>query len=193
MLDALHATPNATATPPIAGDWTLAQVKSFKEHQDKIEQALHKLRAKCGNDWTLDIDWASFSTHTKTSSYRNELGKYVNESLILAFANNDVEKFDGDVAEALNGAVGTAKKIKFSSKFERILLETCNLCVCCSLSHSGPERRPVRSLESSSDHGRQDERRSAAGRELLLWLVFFAKKRFANSVKKTICLVFCAN
>lgn len=58
----------------------------------------------------------SFSTHSKGNSYRDEIGKYVNESLVLGFANNDLEKFDGDVAEALNGAVGTAKKVTIKCK-----------------------------------------------------------------------------
>jgi hypothetical protein len=112
--EALLAMPNATANPPIAGDWTLAEIKSVKAAQDKVDAALHKLRAKCGNDWSIDVDWASFATYSKGNSYRSDAGKYICGSLIGGFGDHDADKFDGDVAEALNGAVGTSRKVKFS-------------------------------------------------------------------------------
>jgi len=108
------ATPNSSAMPAIPGTWTLAEIKSVTAAQKKVDDALHKLRAKAGNEWQINIDWAKFAEHSAGSSYRADSGDMVSNKLVAGFANNDADKFDADVASALNDAVGSAKKVNFT-------------------------------------------------------------------------------
>lgn len=110
----VNATPNSAAMPPFAGNWTLGEIKSVQAAQAKLDEAVHALRAKLGNDWALDIDWVNFDLHSKDHGARSNVGDFVIVKLALGFATNDVAKIDGDVAEALNDAVGTTKKVTLS-------------------------------------------------------------------------------
>jgi hypothetical protein len=75
LLNTLNGTLNAAKDPPIAGDWTLGEVKSFKAAKAEFDTAVHNVRAKLGNDWDIEIDWASTATNTKGINGRNDLGK----------------------------------------------------------------------------------------------------------------------
>lgn len=42
-----------------------SEIKSVVALKDQFDAAVHDLRAKLGNDWTLDVDWVSFANNSK--------------------------------------------------------------------------------------------------------------------------------
>lgn len=75
LLNTLNGTLNAAKDPPIAGDWTLGEVKSFINAKADFDAAVHAVRTKLGNDWNLEVDWQATAENTKGVNGRNDLGK----------------------------------------------------------------------------------------------------------------------
>lgn len=99
------------ADPPYPGTFNLGEIRSIKQKQGVVDACESQIKSKLGSDWKLEIDWPSVAEHTKTSSYRKDMGKNFVDAIVGKFASNDVAQMDDDIVEALNDLV-SSKTIK---------------------------------------------------------------------------------
>jgi hypothetical protein len=113
-LKKISSTPGISASSPYAGAWTLAEIKQLNESKQQVEDALKAVRAKLGDAWKLEIDYKAFDAGSVGNSYRSDTGRYIHGDIVKAFADNDVAKWDEDVAEAINDAVGDKQVVNIT-------------------------------------------------------------------------------
>jgi hypothetical protein len=109
----------ARAAPPapaldvgVTGNWKLKDKKSIKNEMSVLEEAVASVKSKLGDEWSLVIDWPAIGEATSSRDDR-EPGENVIQRLVNKFISNDVDEFDSDVVDALNGLCGT-KCVTFS-------------------------------------------------------------------------------
>jgi hypothetical protein len=88
---------------PVTGNWVLKDKKSIKSEMAALEAATLSVKGKLGDEWTLAIDWPAIGEATKAKDDDREPGEYVIQRLVNRFITYDLDEFDADVVDALNG------------------------------------------------------------------------------------------
>lgn len=114
----------------VAGNWKLKDKKSIKNEASALDDAVASVKSKLGDQWMLVIDWASFGEASSSREDR-EPGENVLQRVVAKFIANDVDEFDSDVVDALNGLC-ESKRVTFS----------------CVSEHGGGERATVHASAS---------------------------------------------
>jgi hypothetical protein len=96
----------------VSGNWKLKDKKSIKNEASVLDEAIASIKSKLGDEWAVVIDWVSFGEATSERDDR-EPGENVIQRVVNKFVSNDVDEFDSDVVDALNGLCAT-KRITFS-------------------------------------------------------------------------------